>query len=361
MERYRSWMALKQVPGVGNVLYRRLIECFGNPESVFAAGKEALIKVEGMTGAAAAGIASFRNYSGVDRELEKVEKAGASLLCLNDSTYPPRLLSIYDPPPILYMKGRWEEKTSHALAIVGARKTTHYGRTVTEKLCRDLVRHGVTVVSGFARGIDGLAHRTVLAEGGSTIAVLGCGIDKVYPTEHKKLFEKMIEEGTIFSEFPMGVPPEPHHFPQRNRVISGLSLGCLVVEATIKSGSLITARLALEQGREVFAVPGPILSETGSGPNQLIASGAKLVQAVDDILDELLPRWEKRGPEPPMERPLLESDEEILYGILTDEPKHVDQVILESARTSSSVSGLLLTLELKGMVKQLAGQYYVKM
>ncbi len=357
MERYRSWLALKQVPGVGNVLYRRLIEHFKNPESVFSEGREALLKVEGMTGSVAAGITSFRNYTDVDQELEKVEKEGASLLCLNDACYPALLLEIYDPPPILYMKGIWREQAFYPLAIVGARKTTHYGRTVTEKLCRDLVRHGVTVVSGFARGIDGLAHRTTLSEGGRTIAVLGSGIDTIYPSEHEKLFDQMVEEGTIFSEFPMGALPEPHHFPQRNRVISGLSMGCVVVEATLKSGSLITARLALEQGREVFAVPGPILSETSAGPNQLIASGAKLVQGVDDILDELRPTLEKRLPGLPEERPQLESDEEILYGILSSEPKHVDQVIMESAKTSSSVSELLLTLELIGMVIQLAGQY----
>jgi len=361
MERYRSWLALKQVPGIGNILYRRLVERFGDPQSVFSVGREALLKVDGMTGSAAAGIVSFRNFPDVDLEFEKIEKAGASLLCLNDACYPALLLEIYDPPPILYVKGTWREKASHTLAIVGARKTSHYGRTVTEKLCRDLVGHGLTVVSGFARGIDGLAHRTTLSEGGKTIAVLGSGIDTIYPPEHKRLYDQMVEEGTIFSEFPMGAFPEPHHFPQRNRVISGLSMGCVVVEATLKSGSLITARLALEQGREVFAVPGPILSETSAGPNQLIASGAKLVQGVDDILDELLPKLEKRAPRPPEKRPQLESDEEILYGILSSEPKHVDQVILESDRTSSSVSGLLLTLELKGMVKQLAGQYYVKM
>ncbi|MFQ5580124.1 MAG: DNA-processing protein DprA [Nitrospiria bacterium] len=360
MERYRSWLALKQVPGVGNVLFRRLIDQFSCPDAVFSAEKESLLMIEGMTGPVAAGITSFRNFDRVDEELEKVQKAGASLLCLNDSAYPTLLLSTYDPPPILYVKGTWDDSASHTLAIVGSRKTTYYGRTVTEKLCRDLVRNGVTVVSGFARGIDGLAHRTVLSEGGKTIAVLGCGIDRIYPAEHKNLFDEMVDQGTIFTEFPMGALPEPHHFPQRNRVISGLSMGCIVVEAALKSGSLITARLALEQGREVFAVPGPILSETSTGPNQLIASGAKLVRGVDDILDELLPVLDKRAPAPSGERPALESDEEILYGILSSDPKHVDQVILESTKTSSTVSGLLLTLELKGMVKQLAGQYYVR-
>ncbi|MFQ5781351.1 MAG: DNA-processing protein DprA, partial [Nitrospiria bacterium] len=306
------------------------------------------------------GIRSFTDFDPVDKELEKADKAGASLLSLKDPSYPALLLAIYDPPPLLYVKGEWGKETVYPVAVVGTRKTTHYGRTVTERLCRGLAQQGMTVVSGFARGIDGLAHRSALSQGGKTIAVLGCGVDCIYPTEHKRLFDEIVEQGAIFSEFAMGAPPEPHHFPQRNRIISGLSLGCVVVEATLKSGSLITARFALEQGREVFAVPGPILSETSAGPHQLIASGAKLVHEVGDILDELLPQLKRRSPKPEPESPPLESDEEALYRLLSSEPKHVDQVIHESAKTASAVSGLLLMLELKGAVKQLAGQFYVR-
>ncbi len=361
MEQYRNWLALKQVPGVGNVLYKRLIEAFKAPDAVFEAGEKRLRDIEGLSEKVAKEIVSFKAFDPVDRELDRITKVGATLLTLSDPAYPPLLSAIYDPPPFLYVKGVWGESSApYPIAIIGSRKTTAYGKTMTERLSRGLVEQGCTIVSGFARGIDSIAHRAALSGGGDTIAVLGCGIDQIYPRENKKLYDEIIEKGTIFSEFKIGAPPEAHNFPKRNRIISGLSLGCLVVEANLKSGSLITARLALEQGREVFALPGPVLSETSVGPHQLIASGAKLVEKTEDILEEILPQLKRTSATPSSPPPELEEEEAHLYSSLAFEPKHIDALIQESQRAAPVISGLLLCLELKGLVRQMPGQYYVK-
>jgi len=393
------WLALKQVSGIGAVLYKRLIENFKTPEAVFSADEEALWSVEGVSESVAKNILTFNAFDSAKKEIEKIEKEEVMLLTLNDPNYPPLLLTIYDPPPILYCKGRVSHKDIYPIAIVGTRKMTAYGKQIAERIAGDLARAGVTVVSGFARGVDAMAHRGAIAGGGRTFAVLGSGIDCIYPKEHRKLYDEIIENGLIFSEFPMGAQPEPHHFPQRNRTISGLSLGCVVCEAAQKSGSLITARFALEQGREVFAVPGSILSETSKGVHALIQSGAKLVANVEDILKELLPqiKSESRGetfprqvlfplqetppnqaissPRPqgssrPAEAVSPESaakpevklvgDEENLYQILSSEPKQINTIIEESALTPSVVSYCLLELELKGVVRQLAGQFFIR-
>ncbi len=362
MKDHRYWLALKQVPGVGNVLYKRLIETYKHPEVIFDAAESSLLQVEGMSKGVAKEIHGFKVFDGVDQELDRIEKEGAALLTLGDPYYPQLLSAIYDPPPLLYVKGNWKTHWSYPIAVVGTRKTTPYGRMVTERLCRALAEQSVTIVSGFARGVDGQAHRTAISAGGETLAVLGCGIDVIYPPEHKKLFHDVLENGAVFSEFPMGSPPVSHNFPRRNRIISGLSLGCIVVEATDKSGSLITARLALEQGREVFAIPGSIFSAMSSGPHQLISCGAKLVRSVADVLDEIFPQSVSRCKVEESKEAVaeLEADEAIVFNLLSIEPKHIDLLILESKKPVSTVSGLLLSLELKGVVRQMAGQYYAK-
>ncbi|MFQ5588736.1 MAG: DNA-processing protein DprA [Nitrospiria bacterium] len=369
MEIYRYWLALQHVAGVGNVLFKRLIEVYKAPEAVFEASDESLSGIEGLSKNTAQAIHTFNAFDAVDRELEQIRQHQVSIITLNDPAYPERLADIYDPPPFLYMKGSLEntddaprsKDPQYPIAVVGARKTTPYGRQVTERLCRGLAEQGATIVSGFARGIDALAHQSALAAGGKTIAVLGCGIDVVYPPEHKKLYQHISEQGAILSEFPMGTPPVSRNFPKRNRIISGLSLGCLVVEAGLKSGSLITARLAMEQGREVFAVPGPIYSGMSAGPHQLIASGAKLVQNASDILGEILPQQPSRAAGVGMPKaPPLAAEETDLFESLSFEPKHIDVLILESQKPAAAVSGLLLTLELKGLARQMAGQYYVR-
>jgi len=368
MQESRYWLALKQVPGVGNLLFKRLIEVYKTPEAVFDTPEGNLAEIEGLSIKLAKAIHDFDDFDAVDRELLALEKAEVSLLTLNDPTYPARLAAIYDPPPLLYMKGNGlnlqnepRPEEAAAIAVVGARKTTAYGRRVTERLCHALSVEGVVIVSGFARGVDGIAHRSALTAGGKTIAVLGCGIDCIYPPEHKKLYHELLETGVILSEFPLGTPPVAHNFPKRNRIISGLALGCLVVEAGLKSGSLITARLAMEQGREVFAVPGAIDAEMSAGPHQLIASGAKLVQNVDDILMEIMPQHTVRPVLAKASPAASLAPEEVpVFESLSFEPKHIDRLIQESQKPASAISGVLLTLELKGLARQMAGQYYVK-
>lgn len=359
MERYRSWLALRRVTGVGNVLYRRLLDRFKTPDAVLAASEEALLTVGGISPDLANGIRSFAAYDQVDLEIEKLTALGITLLSLQDPDYPPLLAAIYDPPPILYLKGDPRLPNPYPLAVVGSRRASHYGKTVAERLSRELAEQGMTIVSGFARGIDALAHHTALEAGGRTIAVLGSGIDCIYPAEHRNLYDEIAEQGLLLSEFPLGTPPDGHNFPQRNRIISGLSLGCLVIEATLESGSLITARSALEQGREVFAVPGSILSKTSAGTHHLIRSGAKLVERMEDILEEILPQV-RRAPRESAFAPLLQGEEKKLYDLLGFEPKHIDQLIHESALPIAAVSGLLLALELRGIARQLTGKFYVR-
>ena len=372
------WIALKQVSGIGAVLYKRLIENFKTPEAVFSADEEALWAVEGISESVTKNILTFKNFDSAKREVEKIEKDGVTLLTLNDANYPALLLEIYDPPPILYCKGRENHKNLYPVAMVGTRNMTSYGKSVAEKISGDLARVGITIVSGFARGVDATAHRAAIMAGGSTVAVLGCGIDVVYPREHKKLYDEILENGVIFSEFPMGTHPEPHYFPQRNRTISGLSLGCVVCEASTKSGSLITARFAMEQGREVFAVPGSIFSETSKGVHSLLASGAKLVADVQDILKELLPQLKanpssllgtaKAEPLPLLNPvlkekkvlPILNGDEDKIYQFISLEPKQINKIIEESLLVPSVVSYCLLGLELKGVVRQLGGQFFIR-
>ncbi|MBI3598118.1 MAG: DNA-protecting protein DprA [Nitrospirae bacterium] len=383
MEQALYWLALKQVLGVGPVLYKRLIEHFKTPEAVFSADEEALWAVEGISESVAKNILTFKGFDSAKREMEKIDKDGVTLLTFNDPDYPSLLLTIYDPPPMLYRKGLAGGVTTNSdpypIAMVGTRNMTYYGKSVASLLAGELVRVGITIVSGFARGIDATAHRAAMATGGRTFAVLGSGIDVIYPKEHKKLYDEIIENGFIFSEFPMGTHPEPRYFPQRNRVISGLSLGCVVCEASTKSGSLITARFAMEQGREVFAIPGSIFSETSKGVHSLIASGAKLVADVQDILKELLPQLKVAtvsqgtlptqgaifSPRPtgavlPQATVALIGDEAKLYNLLSLEPKQINTIIEASSLAPSVVSYCLLELELKGIVRQLGGQFFIR-
>jgi DNA processing protein len=261
------------------------------------------------------------------------------------------------------VRGELKKEDELAVSIVGSRKTTPYGRWFTEKVSQELARYGVTIVSGMARGIDSLAHWGAISGGGRTIAVLGCGVDVIYPSENRNLFAKMIDRGAILSEFPMGSPPEGGHFPRRNRIISGLSLGVVVVQASEKSGSLITAGYALEQGREVFAVPGNVGTESSRGTHRLIKEGAKLVESSEDILEEILPQWRGEGettPKVEIPRPDLTEEEKVLYEFLSETPLHIDVMIRESRMDPGKVSSLLLNLELKGMVSQWPGKCFSK-
>ena len=356
------WLALKRVYGVGGVLSKRLIEAFQTPDAVFSASEEALWAIDGISENVAKNILTFNGYDDVRREMEKIEKGGVTLLGLTDPDYPTLLGTVDDPPLVLYAKGTKIGSDLYPVAMVGTRNITSYGRSVAEQIAGGLAHAGMTVVSGFARGIDSVAHQSALASNGRTIAVMGCGIDRIYPPEHRKLYDQIIQQGVIFSEFPMGATPEPHHFPQRNRTISGLSLGCVVIEASQKSGALITARFALEQNREVFAVPGSIFSETSRGTHYLLQSGAKLVESVQDIINELIPQIEQKSVTPVVKppAPVLSKEELALYGILSTEPKHIDRIIEEASLEPSHVSSRLLELELKGIIRQSVGQNYMR-
>jgi len=356
------WLALSLTPGVGSTLMRRLLDRFKTPEAVFHAPRKELLEIEGLGEKVAQEIRKGPLEKAVEKELHLLREVGGRLITLKDEEYPKRLGDIYDPPALLYMRGELKKEDELAVSIVGSRKTTPYGRWFTEKVSQELARYGVTIVSGMARGIDGLAHWGAISGGGRTIAVLGCGVDVIYPSENRNLFAKIIDHGAILSEFPMGSPPEGGHFPRRNRIISGLSIGVVVVQANEKSGSLITAGYALEQGREVFAVPGNVGTETSRGTHRLIKEGAKLVESSEDILEEILPQWRREGEATPKVEapPDLPEEERVLYELLGETPLHIDVMIRESRLDPGKVSSILLNLELKGLVSQWPGKCFSK-
>ncbi|KAF0218671.1 MAG: DNA processing [Geobacteraceae bacterium] len=356
MEHY-FWFALKSVPLVGNVTFRRLLEHFDTPERALLASAEELATVKGVNATVVASIKNhdYRNFA--EQECESVERNGCRVVNFLSGDYPKVLLEIPDPPPYLYVKGELQE-AEPAIAIVGSRRASAYGLMNTARLAGELADHGVTVVSGMARGVDTAAHRGALKRGGRSIGVLGCGIDVVYPPENRGLFEEMASSGALISEFPMGTIPLAENFPRRNRIISGISRGVLVVEAAEKSGSLITAEYALEQGREVFAVPGNINYQSSRGTNRLIKQGAKLVECVEDILDELPQRGKKPGGIDSTPGFSLTAQEVAVYTILADAPLHIDDIIVKCALTVGEVSAILLRLELKGAITQLPGKHF---
>jgi DNA processing protein len=362
-EDFFYWLALNLTPGVGSTLFKRLLDRFINPEAVFHAPLKELLKIEGLGEKVAEEIRKGPLEKAVGKELKLLKEIGGTIITLKDETYPERLKTIYDPPPLLYVRGELKKEDAFAISIVGSRKTSPYGRWITEKVSQDLARHGVTIVSGMARGIDSVAHWGAISGVGRTIAVLGCGVDVIYPRENRNLFGQIIDHGAILSEFPMGSPPEGGHFPKRNRIISGLSLGVVVVQADAGSGSLITAGYALEQGREVFAMPGNVGAEGSRGTNQLIKDGAKLVESSEDILEEILPQW-RRGRETVQKAESpgrdLPEEERVIYELLGETPLHIDAIIRESRLEPGRVSSLLLNLELKGLLSQWPGKCFSK-
>ena len=352
------------MPGVGSVIFNRLIKAFHTPEKVFQATPDMLKRVEGIRSNTIKAITNnVKDGDWLNRELDHLEKLGLALLTLNDAYYPHNLKMIYDPPPILYIKGEIQEGDGLSLAIVGSRSASAYGKDTTQRLARSLAERGFTIVSGLARGIDTAAHKGALKAGGRTLAVLGSGIDVIYPWENNRLAEEISEHGAVISEFSLGTQPEAPHFPSRNRIISGLSLGTIIIEASFRSGSLITARLALEQGREVFAVPGNVDSPWSKGTNRLIKEGAKLVMDTEDIIEEVLPQYEvpiKLNNDRPSEPEDLTLEGKAILALLEASPVPIDSLIQQTGFPSGQVSSLLLDLELKGLVKQLPGKLFKK-
>ena len=369
----QGWLELRAVKGLGPITYARLINQFGSPEAIHKANLSELIATGNLSPSLAQALKqplSDKTEKQIQRELEAVEAGQFSILTLADPHYPARLKTITDPPPLLYYTGQMLERDQQALAIVGARKGSHAGRAFTRQLSGDLADLGFTIVSGLARGIDADAHEGALASTGRTVAVLGCGIDQTYPPEHHTLRQRIEQNGAVLSEFPMGTSPQSFHFPQRNRVISGLSLGVIVTEATLKSGSLITARMALEQNREVFAVPGTVTHPLSHGPHRLIKQGAKLVEKPWDIVEEILPMLE------PSFRQQLETQQEVgdiqpstialgpeeqgIFDRIPLEPVLLDELIAQGSYSYSEMMSVLLSLEMKGLIKQIPGLQYVR-
>ncbi|MBU2490937.1 MAG: DNA-processing protein DprA [Proteobacteria bacterium] len=360
------WFWLKSVPGVGNLWFSKLLDLFGDPSGVREAGKEALVAC-GVPERIARVLASHSLPGDIEKELDRaVQRPGLSIITLHDPGYPPLLAKIPDPPPFLYAYGNLGSMEK-CVAVVGSRNATQYGLSITMEICRDLAGAGVLVVSGMARGIDTAAHRGALAGGGRTVAVLGCGLDTVYPPENHDLFHRIAENGAVISEFPLADPPKPSNFPVRNRIISGMSHAIVVVEASKKSGSLITAGLALEQGREVFAVPGSVHSFKSSGTHGLLRQGAALAERASDILDFLggslspLERVPVTGARPDgKDRAVqdLDSEEKAVLETLSPYPVHIDVLIRRLAMEPGHLAGLLLQLELKGLVCQDPGKMF---
>lgn len=365
------WLALRAVQGLDDNLLCRLVQAFGSPEAVRRASASALIEQGGLALSLAAAVQrgpDRETRQAIEQEGRDVRRLGLTVLTILDADYPARLRNIPDPPPLLYVSGELRQDDQQALAIVGSRRMTAAGRVITEELSRDLAAAGFTIVSGLALGVDGAAHRGALEAKGRTVAVLGCGIDRNYPAEHQALRRQIEAHGAVLSELPLGAYPYGYHFPRRNRLISGLSLGVVVTEAALASGSLITARLAAEQGREVFAVPGFVKAETSRGPNSLLKQGAKLVECAEDVIEEVLPQLEPafrerlraRAAQTGAAPPAMDPRESALYRLLTAGPLHIDQVIARASRPAAEVAGTLLALELKGVVRQLPDQTYIR-
>lgn len=377
MSRTEAYLVLNLLPGIGPIRVRRLLQSFGSPERILSATAAELLAVPGIGREMADSIRAWEGQVDLAEELRRVDRHGIELLTIEDDRYPPALREIADPPHLLFLKGTLEPRDRHAIAVVGSRRVTHYGREAARRLSFQLAHAGVTVVSGLARGIDTAAHEAALAAGGRTIAVLGSGIGNLYPPENAALAARVAEQGALLSEFPVLYVPDRQSFPLRNRIVSGMSQGILVVEAPARSGALITANQAMEQGRTVFAVPGPIDRPHSEGCNRLIQDGAKLVIDVRDVLEEMETLFSldgyasppvSRGPKsarPPVESPsllaTLDPVERAILEAVGESESPIDDIIDRAHQPAALVSATLLRLEMKRLVKALPGKYFVRL
>lgn len=361
MNDLKYWVWLSSLPGIGSRRFQQLVQYFGSPINVWNASKDQLEGISGLEGSISV-ILDDKFRKDVDVYMDKIKELGIQVLRMVDDRYPFKLKAIYDPPPVLYIKGKLEKSDEKAIAIVGSRKTTDYGRNMARELAYELALRGITVVSGMARGIDTCAHRGAIEAGGRTIAVLGSGLDKPYPPENERLMEIISTSGAVISEFIVGTNPLPLNFPARNRIISGLSMGVVVIEAGEKSGALITADFALEQGREVFAVPGNVNSPTSKGTNKLIKEGAKMVTCVEDILEEFeeFKAVKLSSKESGIRVDDLSDEERKVIEVIGVEPLHIDIILRETGYNIQEISSLLTILETKGILKQLPGKFFVR-
>jgi DNA processing protein len=357
LEDYRRyWVGFNLVKGIGAVRLKSLLDAFGDIESAWHASPDELRAI-GLDSRTIDNFVLTRRDVSLDKIWENIQDLGITVLTWGDDGYPTRLKELSPSPPVLYIRGEIQSDDHWAVAIVGTRRITAYGNQVTERIATRLAHAGVTIVSGMARGIDGVAHKAALDAGGRTFAVLGCGVDRIYPPEHRKLAEKIMERGALISDFPPGTAPEASNFPPRNRIISGLSMATVVVEAGKKSGALITAAFAAEQGREVFAVPGNVLAPQSQGTNRLIQDGARVLLDPQEILEVLdLTRITEQS----AARTVLPSNalEAQLFGILSHDPLHVDEIRNQTSLNIEEVTSTLALMELKGMVRQVGGMRY---
>ncbi len=371
-----KWLKLIRAEGVGPTTFAKLVKHFGSIDRVLGASVGELTKIDGIGYKTAERIAATRDKFDVTAELELADKLGVWLIHLDDERYPPVLKQIYDPPPVLYIKGSLTRQDNLCVSIVGSRRCSLYGQEQSSRLAHFLGSAGFTICSGMARGIDTSAHQGALSAGGRTIAVQGCGLANIFPPENEKLFELIAESGACISELPLQYEPLSENFPPRNRIIAGLSLGTIVVEAGLSSGALITAGAALDNNREVMAVPGKIDSPLSKGAHQLIKQGAKLIEGVEDVMEVLGYIGEQlqsyvcaaaQKADEKVERPLfdvsqlkLSEGEKTIFGCLNKEPVHVEQIIADTNLAAGSINAGLISLRLKGLIKQLPGNLFLR-
>ncbi len=363
LQEKRYWIALNLIPNLTPKRFQILLEHFSTPREIWEAPLAELKEIEAFSPSAETFVC-HRECVDVEAELEEIEARGLKIITLADAEYPKALRVIEAPPPVLYVKGEYIEKDELAIAIVGTRRPSPYGKMIAEKLAKELGELGFTILSGLALGIDTAAHLGALSAGARTIAVLGGGFSNIYPHENRNLLEEIAHSGAVMSEFSIKTPPDRWTFPRRNRIISGLARGTIVVEAPKKSGALITAKYALQQGREVFAVPGPITEEASQGTHHLIQQGAKLVTHIDDILEEFADLKQTIGSHPPRPakaRPPLSPVEEQVFRVLEYEPLHFNDVVERAGISPTAASYALLQLVMKDLVKELEGKRYAKL
>jgi len=361
MSERELYIALNLIPKLGSVRIKNLVDEVKSYELFLRTERETFLHIPGINRNICDTIIEYRQRVNPYIEIDKAERLGVKIVTLCDPEYPNLLKNIYDPPPVLYMKGNLSILDYQAIALVGTRKATFYGKSVAMKLAKGLAENKINVVSGMARGIDSYAHKGALEAGGPTTAVLGCGLDIVYPPENVKLAEKICESGCLLTPFPIGTKPLATNFPARNRIISGLSLGTVVIEAAEKSGSLITADFSLEQGREVFAVPGSIMSPYSRGPHKLLKQGAKLVESVDDIIEELnLNMMSVKNKCTNAIEQHLSQEESAVLSLIDYEPTSVEQILMKSNKKTKESNAILSMLEIKGVITILPGGYVVR-
>ncbi len=356
MNRLKALIGLNMFCDIGSTRLKKLLEFFGNPENILKAPFDKLAAIHCIGEKSAGKIAALKEED-IDRELELAKEYNLKIITMDDTEYPENLKQIFDPPIVLYVKGTLKSEDRFSIAIVGSRRASFYGLSCAEKFAADLAERDCTIVSGLARGIDTYAHQGALKRDGRTIAVIGSGFRHLYPAENQELAEEISRSGAVISEFPIDAKPLPQNFPRRNRIISGLSLGVLVVEAARNSGALITADCALEQGRDVFALPGKIDSQNSFGTNELIKQGAKLVSCADDILEEFGMEIKETSADTGVS---LSGNESLLYNLISDKPVLLDEIVEKAGIGIPELSGILLRLEMHKLIRQLPGKQFMR-